>query len=79
MPEGENKLISRKGALVDLVLSGLWFAFFAVALRDYVPSYQEPFVTFFAVSTAGCMTGIFWLAISMFRVVLVDERRKERE
>lgn len=79
MPEGENKLISRKGAIVDLVLSGVWFAFFAVALRDYVPSYKEPFVTFFAVSTAGCMTGIFWLVISMFRVVLVDQERKERE
>ena len=79
MSEGEKKLISRKSALIDLVLSGIWFAFFAVVLRDYVPSYKEPFVTFFAVSTAGCLTGIFWLVISMFRVVLVDQKRKERE
>lgn len=79
MEEPAEKLVSKRGVVIDLILSGAWFAFFSVALRDYVPSYTEPYVTFFALSTAGCLTGIFWLVISMFRVVRTDERIRNRE
>lgn len=79
MTEPTQKLVSKRGMFIDLILSGAWFAFFSVALRDYVPSYTEPYVTFFALSTAGCLTGIFWLVISMFRVVLADERIRNQE
>ena len=72
-------LFSKKGLAIDFVLAVLWFAFFAVTLRENVPSYKEPYVTFFAVSTAGCLTGIFWLSISMFRVVRTDQRLREKD
>lgn len=77
MEKPTEELVSKRGIVIDLILSGAWFAFFSLALRNYVPSYTEPYVTFFALSTAGCLTGIFWLAISMFRVVLADERSRE--
>lgn len=79
MTEPTQRLVSKRGMVIDLILSGAWFAFFSVALKDYVPSYTEPYVTFFALSTAGCLTGIFWLVISMFRVVLADERIRNQK
>ncbi len=79
MSDPAKGLFSKKGLTIDLILAAIWFAFFAVTLRENVPSYTEPYVTFFAVSTAGCLTGIFWLCLSMFRVVRTDQRLREKE
>jgi hypothetical protein len=39
-------------------------------LRDHVPSEDIKVVVAWAGLTATCMTGVFWLALQMFRTVL---------
>ncbi len=75
----EEKLISRKGLLFDLVITAIWFATLSVILRPYVPAQTEIYRVVIAIITASCLTGVFWLAISMFRVVRVDQSRRNND
>ena len=79
MSKSEGQLVSAKGIITDLALVLVFFACFAVYLRPYVPSYKEPFVTVFATATAVCLSAVFWLCLSMFRVILADQRKRARE
>jgi len=79
MDNPDKPLISRRRAAFNLVLTILWFAFFSWALRGFVPARTEPNITIFAVLTASCLTGVFWLALNMFSTVLVDQRRRRNQ
>ncbi len=79
MEETPKKLISKKGMAIDLVVTVLWFAFFSVALRPYVPAQTETFRAVIAVITAASITGVFYLAINMFRVVRVDQKNRAND
>lgn len=79
MSDRTKELISRKGIVVDLVLTALWLTFFSWILRPYVPAQSEVFVTGFSIYTAVCLTGVFWLALSMFRIVFVDHQLSKQE
>lgn len=79
-----KKLVTPGGAIVDIVLSLLWFSFFTVALRWYVPvqvtgDHYELYRWGFAAFTAACMTGVFWIAVGMFRVVRVDYQHRKQQ
>ena len=79
MEKSEEKLVSRKGLVFDLVITVIWFVFFAVILQPYVPAQTELYRTVFAIFTSACLTGVFWLAINMFRVVRVDQTRRNND
>ena len=65
-----EKLTSPVGMAVDAVLVIGFFVFLFTLLKSHVPSDDVKMVYLFAGLTAACMSGVFWLAIQMFRVVL---------
>ena len=78
-PPTPIKLLSKKGMIFNLVLAGLWFAFFSVILRPYVPAQTETYQVIIAIFTSACLTGVFWMAISMFSVVLADQKNRAND
>ena len=69
-----GKLTSPVSLAVDAVLVIGFFAFLFTLLKSHVPSNDPKMVVFWAGLTAGCMSGVFWLAVQMFRVVLKAQR-----
>jgi hypothetical protein len=65
-----EKLVSPVSLIVDLVLVVAFFAFIFSILKSHVPSNDVKMVWLWAGLASSCMTGVFWLAIQMFRVVL---------
>ncbi|GAB5558737.1 MAG: hypothetical protein SynsKO_03840 [Synoicihabitans sp.] len=74
MAQSEVQLIRKSDFLVDIVLSGAFFAFIFTVLRSHVPSNDPTMINLWAGGTAACMTGVFWLASWMFRVVMRYQR-----
>lgn len=65
-----TKLTTPVGLVVDAILVIGFFAYLYTLLESHVPSNDPKMVVLFAGLTAACMSGVFWLAIQMFRVVL---------
>ncbi len=69
MAQSETKLVTPGSLLVDALLVGGFFAFMFWYLQPHVPS-KNPFqIYLWSGLTASCMSGVFWLAVQMFRVV----------
>jgi hypothetical protein len=68
--EKTEKLTSPVSLLVDAILVIGFFLFIYSLVSTHVPSRDPKMILFFGASCAACMTGVFWLAIQMFRVVL---------
>ncbi len=64
--------------LKDLIFIGPFFFFSFLALRDAVPSYDPFWITFWAATVALAMASVAWLALQMFKVVLVDQLAMNR-
>jgi GNAT superfamily N-acetyltransferase len=64
--------------LVDMVLSAGFFVFFYYVLQPHVPSDDPTTVRLWATLTAGCMTGVFWLALQMVKTVFRFQRANRR-
>ncbi len=74
-----KKTLSPVGLVVDAVLVLGFFAFIFTLLKSHVPSNDPSMITLWAGLAAACMSGVFWLAVQMFRVVLavqLADRRK---
>lgn len=69
-----GKLTSPVSLAVDAVLVAGFFAYLFTLLKSHVPSNDPKMVVFWTALTAGCMSGVFWLAVQMFRVVLKAQR-----
>lgn len=78
MATSEKKKTSPVQIVIDLVLCAVFFAFFFKVLQPHVPSDEPGFVRFYAASGAGCMTGVFWMAMNMVRVVFRFQRASNR-
>jgi hypothetical protein len=72
-------LVSKKGILIDLGLTVLFFLFMREVLIPHVPSQDPLAVNIVSSMTSFCMSGVFWLAAGMFRVTLVDHMRNQSE
>jgi len=81
MPEESNDkpLVSKKGIVIDLFLTILFFVYMFFVLKPHVPSEDPIAVTMVAGMTSFCMSGVFWMAASMFRVTLVDYNRSKEK
>ncbi|MDI1320273.1 MAG: hypothetical protein PSW75_08800 [bacterium] len=78
MASPEKKSFSVVSLVIDLVLSAIAFVIFYWLVNSHVPSNDPRMVMFFGASAAGCMTGVFWLALQMLKVVFkfqVDSRK----
>jgi hypothetical protein len=65
-----QKLSTPVGIAIDGVLVLGFFAFLFTLLKSHVPSNDPKMIFLWAGLTSACMSGVFWLAIQMFRVVL---------
>jgi len=72
-------LITKKGVLIDLFLTVLFFLFMREILVPHVPSQDPTAVAIVSSMTSFCMSGVFWLAAGMFRVTLVDYLNNQPE
>jgi hypothetical protein len=70
----EQKHVTPVTIAVDLVLVGIFFYFIFGWVKSHVPSTDPKFVTLFGGLTALCVTGVFWMAVQMFRIVLAGEK-----
>ena len=75
----EQKHVTPVTIAVDLVLSAIVFFFMFGWVKPHVASNDPVFLNFFGASTAICVTGVFWMAIQMFRIVLAGERTLKAE
>ncbi len=77
MSKNGAKSISPVSHLVDAIVVGAFFVYMFTVLRGHVPSPSAFWVNFWGAAVAGCMAGVFWLAVQMFRVVLRAQRERD--
>jgi hypothetical protein len=65
-----EKLVTPVSLVVDFVLTVAFFAFMFWLVKSHVPSNDPKMVWLWAGLCSACMSGVFWLAVQMFRVVL---------
>ena len=65
-----HKLTSPGSLAVDAVLCVLFFACMFKVLGPHVPSNNPRMIALWGAGASSCLTGVFWLCIQMFRVVL---------
>ena len=78
MASPEKKSVSAVTITIDLVLSAIAFAIFYWLVNSHVPSNDPKMIMFFGASAAGCMTGVFWLAWQMLKVVYKFQRETRK-
>ena len=70
MAQPETKHTSPISLAVDAVLVVAFFAFMFTVLRSHVPSNDPLMINVWGAIATSCLSGVFWLCIQMFRVVL---------
>lgn len=75
----EQKHVTPVTIAIDLVLVAVVFFFMFGWVKSHVPSSDPKFVTIFGGLTALCVTGVVWMAIQMFRVVVAGEKTLKAE
>lgn len=66
----EHKHTSPLSLLIDAVLVIAFFLFIFWLVSPHVPSNDRSMILLWGALCAACMTGVFWLCVQMFRVVL---------
>ena len=74
MALSEKKPLSLVNLAVDLVLVAVAFAIFYSLVNSHVPSDDPAMIRLWGGLAAGCMTGVFWLALQMLKVVFKFQR-----
>ena len=74
MDQPETKHTTPGSLALDAVLSLAVFTFFLLIFRSHVPATNPKWIYIWAAYGASCMTGVFWLALQMFRVVVRFQR-----
>jgi H+/Cl- antiporter ClcA len=78
MAQSEVKLIRKSDRIVDVIAVGAFFAYMFTVVSSHVPSNDPTMVTFWSAGAAACMSGVFWLALNMFRVVARYQKELEK-
>jgi RimJ/RimL family protein N-acetyltransferase len=69
MAQPEKKPFSPVVLMIDLVLCAAVFLFFKSLIVPHVPSSDPKMITLWSALASSCMTGVFWLALQMVKVV----------
>ena len=78
MSQPEEKLATPVSVIVDLILVAIFFTFMYGVLKSHVPSNDPHMIRLWGALGTACLTGGFWLALQMFRIVLKNQRRERR-
>jgi len=79
MTQPAPKHTSPASLAVDAVLVLAFFAFIYRVVAPHVPSDNPRMMLLWGALCAACMSGVFWLCIQMFRVVLRGQRATSRK
>ncbi len=78
MTPPEQKHTTPLSLIIDGVLIIAFFLFIYTLVSPHVPSNDPFWILLWGGLTAACMTGVFWLCIQMFRVVLKNQRASSK-
>ncbi len=75
MDNMKPKLITKQAVVIDLILTVVFFVWITSILKKHVPWSEagETAVLLGAAYCGSCLAGVFWLALSLFRVTLADQ------
>lgn len=79
MAQPEMKHTSPASLAVDAVLVIAFFLFIYTLVSPHVPSSDKSMILLWGGLCAACMSGVFWLCVQMFRVVLKAQRADRRK
>ena len=74
----EKKPFSVVTLIIDLTLTAVAFVIFYSLVHSHVPSSDPKMVMLWGGLTAGCMSGVFWLAWNMLKVVFKFQRASRK-
>jgi len=78
MAQPEQKFTSPASLVVDAILVIGFFVFMFGVLQKHVPSNDPNMIMLWAALSSACISGVFWLAVQMFRVVFRAQREANR-
>ena len=70
MAQSEQKFHTPVSLVIDAILVIGFFIYIFGVLKPHVPSTDPKRINLWGALTAACMTGVFWLALKMFRAVV---------
>lgn len=70
MAQPAQKFTTPASIAVDLVLVLAFFAYIYTIVAPHVPTTDKSMTLVWGALCAACMSGVFWMCIQMFRVVL---------
>lgn len=73
-----EKFTTPLSLVIDAILVIAFFVFMFFVIRPHVQSENPLFIAIWGGGSAACMSGVFWLAIQMFRVVFRAQREARR-
>ena len=79
MAQPETKHTTPLSLLIDAILVVGFFVFIYTIVSPHVPSNDKSMILLWGGLCAACMTGVFWLCVQMFRVVLRAQRADRRK
>ncbi len=74
MATPEKKPFSFFMLIVDLALTAVAFCIFYWLVNSHVPSNDPKMIMLWGGLASACMSGVFWLALQMLKVVFVFQR-----
>jgi len=74
MASPEKKSFSIVTLVIDLALTAAFFVYIFGVVKPHVPSLDPKMINLWGALTAGCMSGVFWLAWQMVKVVFHFQR-----
>jgi hypothetical protein len=78
MSSSAKKPFSIVTLAIDLALTAVAFVIFYSLVASHVPSSDPEMVKLWGALTAGCMSGVFWLAWNMLKVVFKFQRESRK-
>lgn len=79
MAQSEQKLTSPVTLVIDAILVIGFFLFMYWVLCPHVPSNDPKMIMLWGGLSSACMSGVFWLALQMFRVVFRAHRAARKQ
>ena len=81
MDNSKPKLVTKQGAIIDVTLTLIFFVAMTDVLKNHVPWVEsgEFAVLLGGAYASACLSGVFWLALSLFRVTLADQVLQKTE
>jgi len=79
MPKPERKLVTPLTLAIDAVLVIVFFIYMFGVTSTHVTSNDHSMIVLWGLITSACVTAVFWLALQMFRVVVMAQRNPPKD